>query len=233
MATSDVIDSVHRDIVVFMSSGSIAALLGMSSYLMSYEFQDFERVNLQGQDRMQENFTSRRKVSIAIMVVSALVYVTGIVLLTLGVSLYREEREEQAASIPGLITQIRTTAEQPSVNEPAILAGICAVLIVSGMIKSAINFNTHEQWGWIGSSLYTAGWIGLSFAAAMNNKSINSLVGNRLAWTLPGAACIVAGTFIVPWQLHYNYISGPGWPIAAIGYTAFAIGTSYLTSAPN
>ena len=101
------------------------------------------------------------------------------------------------------------------------------------MIQSAREFNMTEQFGWIGSSIYAAGWIGNAFAASMGNKSISSVKSNRLAWTLPGAAAIVTGTFLVPWSIHHNYVSNPGWPIAGLGYVAFTVGTAYVSNAPQ
>lgn len=233
MATPDHIDAVHQNIAILTGTGSAAALVGMASYFMSYEYKDFDRINVQGQDRMEVAFKRRRKVSQAVMIIAIIIYVAGLVLLALGISLYRNEREEQAQSISGLIQQNRNTAAEPNTNEPAILAGISTAVILAGMIQSAREFNKTEQFGWIGSSIYTAGWLGNAFAASMNNKSINSIKANRLAWTLPGSAAIVAGSFIIPWQLSHNYISGPGWPIAALGYAAFSIGTSYVTNAPQ
>lgn len=233
MALPDKIDSFHRDISMMTGIGSAAALLGMSSYMMSYEYKDFDRVKLQGSDRMDEVFSKRQRVSLVIMIIAAFFYVAGVVLITLGISLYPTEREEIASSIPGQISQLRSMNAQPSVNEPAILAGISAALIVGAMAYGAYVFNKTENWGWIASSLYAAGWIGLSFAAAMNNKSIESLVTNRIAWTLSGGLVVVAGTLIFPWQLENNYISGPAWPLCGLGYAAFTIGTSYLTSAPT
>ena len=233
MALPDKIDAFHRDISLMTGLGSAVALLGMSSYMMSYEYKDFDRVQLQGQDRMEATYFRRKRVSVAIMAVAAFFYVAGIVLLTLGVTLYPDEREEVATNIPGQIMQIRSQAAQPSVNEPAILSGVSAAVTVAGIGYGAYVFNATENWGWVGSALYTAGWIGQAFAAAMNNKSIESLVANRLAWTLSGAAVISAGTLIFPWQLHNNYISGPAWPVTALGYVAFVIGTSYLTPAPT
>lgn len=233
MALPDKIDSFHRDISMLTGLGSALGLLGMSSYMMSYEYQDFDRVHLQGQDRMEQTYFYRRKVSWVIMAVAGLLYVTGIVLLTLGISLYPNEREEVATNIPGQITQLRSAAAQPTLNEPAILAGISAAMIVGGISYGAYTFNHTESWGWIGSAVYSAGWLGQAFAAATNNKSLESLVPNRLAWTLPGASVIIAGTMVFPWQLQHNYISGPAWPLTALGYMAFTIGTSYLTAAPT
>jgi len=233
MALPDKIDSFHRDISLLTGLGSAVALLGLSSYMMSYEYQDFDRVNLQGQDRMEEVYFKRRKVSLAIMILAAFFYVAGIVLITLGITLYPTEREEIASNIPGQITQLRSVAAQPDLNEPAILAGLSAALIVGGLGYSGYVFHQTENWGWVGSAVFSAGWVGQSFAAAMNNKSIESLVANRLAWTLSGAAVIIAGTMIFPWQLENNYISGPAWPLTALGYLAFTIGTSYLTPAPT
>jgi hypothetical protein len=233
MALPDKIDGFHRDISVLTALGSAISLIGMSSFMMSYEYKDFERVQIQGHDRMEEVFNRRRKTSIWIMAVCAILYVAGIVLITLGVSLYPSEREELASSIPGQISQIRNNNAQPETNESAILSAISSAIIVAGMGYGTYTFNKTEDWGWIASGIYGVGWIGQSFAAAMNNKSIDSLVMNRLAWTLPGAAAILFGTVIFPWQLEHNYISGPAWPISALGYAAFTIGTSYLTTAPE
>jgi hypothetical protein len=233
MATPDQIDAMHRNITILTGTGSAAALVGMASYFMSYEYKDFDRINVQGQDRMEVAFKRRRKVAQVILVIAIIIYVAGLVLIASGISFYRDEREEQAESIPSLIQQIRNADAQPSTNEPAILAGISTAIILAGMIQGAREFNKTEQFGWIGSTIYAAGWLGNAFAASMNNKSISSIKGNRLAWTLPGAAAIVAGTFIVPWQLHHNYISGPGWPVAALGYVAFTVGTSYVTDPPQ
>ena len=233
MATSDQIDAAHRNITILTGTGSAAALLGMSSYFMAYEYKDFDRIGVQGQDNMDREFQKRKKTALIVLVLAGLVYVTGLVCLTLGVSLYRTEREEQGTSIPVLIQQIRNTDAQPKLNEPAILSGISSAIILLGVIESARHFHKTEDFGWIGSTLYAAGWLGQAFAAAMNNKSINSLVDHRLAWTLPGAAAIVGGTYLIPWQLQNNYISGPGWPISALGYVALTIGTAYVTDPPQ
>lgn len=207
--------------------------MGMASYFMAYEYQDFTRVDNQGQDRMEVAFNKRRRYSKIVTVLASIVYMAGIVLIALGISLYRNERQEQAQSISGLIQQNRNITAQPKTNEVAILAGVSTAVLAAGMVKSAFDFNKTEQLGWIGSSLYAAGWLGNAFAAAMNNKSISSVNANRLAWTLPGAASIVAGTFLVPWQLHHTYVSGPGWPVAALGYAAFTVGTAYVTNPPQ
>jgi hypothetical protein len=132
-----------------------------------------------------------------------------------------------------LIQQIRNHDAQPKLNEPAILSGISSAIILLGVIESVRHFHKTEDFGWIGSSLYAAGWLGQAFAAAMNNKSVSSLKTQRLAWTLPGAAAIIGGTFLIPWQLQHNYVSGPGWSVAALGYTAFTIGTAYVTNPPQ
>lgn len=232
MALPDKIDSFHRDILLMTGLGSAVALLGMSSYMMAYEFKDFNRVTIDGHDRMEAVYFKRKRMSLVIMVIAAFFYVAGIVLITLGITLYPNEREEIAGNIPGQISQIRSANSQPSINEPAILAGISAAMIVGGAAYGAYVFNKTENFGWIASSVYSAGWIGMSFAASMNNKSIQSLVANRLAWNLPAALLILGGTFLTPWQLQNNYISGPCWPICAIGYLCTVVGSSYLTSAP-
>ena len=233
MALPDKIDSIHRNIAMFTGFGSAAALLGMSSYFMAYEYQDFDRLDIGRTERMEDILDKRRRFSIVIMLLSAFIYVAGMVCITLGITLYPTEREEIATNSPGQIQQIQNVAAQPSVNEPAILSGLCSALTLAGMGYGFYNFMKREDFGWVSMSIYSVGWIGNSFAASMNNKSINSLVANRLAWTLPGAALIIAGTAMFPWQLHETYISGPSWPLCALGYVFFSIGTSYLTPAPT
>jgi hypothetical protein len=233
MATSDQVDTLHRNIWALTGGGAIGAMLGMSFFLMSYEYKDFDRVTVKGQDQMETLFHRRRKTSMAIMIAAIIVYIAGMTLICLGVSLYRDERENLASSVTGLITQIRNKAAQPSINEPAILAALSTVCVVMGIGKGAWDFTTTEQWGWIGSSIYTIGWLGLAFAGAMNDMSIDSLSTTRLAWTLTGSSMISAGTFIIPWQLHQNYISGPGWPIMALGYVGFTVGTGLVLPGPT
>lgn len=233
MATPDVIDAMHRNITIMTGTGAAVALLGFSSYFMSYEYKDFDRVELQGQDRMEKTYSQRKKISLIIRVIAGFFYISGIVLITLGICLWRDEREEQAQAIPSLIQQIRNADAQPSVNEPAILAGLSSAVLLAGAVMGALHFHKHEDYGWIGATLYAAGWLAQSFAAAMNNKSINSLKANRLAWTLPGAAGIVLGSFILPWQLHENYVSGPAHVVHALGLVAFTIGTAYVTDPPQ
>ena len=221
-------DAIHRDIVIFMGIGSVSALLGMSSYFMSHEYQDFDRSG-----KSESIFQQRKKWALAVMALSAFFYVCGIVLMTLGISLYRDEREEIASSISGIIIQTRQQAQQSSVDEPAILSSIGAALIILGMAQCCRNFAKTEEWGVIGSSIFASGWLINSFAAACNNNSLSSLRGDRLAWSLTGSAAIVAGTFMFPWMLHHNYVSGLSWAIMSLGYIAFDISTSFVVTSPD
>lgn len=233
MATEDQVECVHERTSILTAVGSVSALLGMSSYFMSYEYKDFDRMNVSNRENLNASYSSRKRNSVIIMVVAAVFYFAGIILLTLSMSLFPDERELQAFDIPSLLQQIRNETAQPGVNEAAILAGVSASIIALGMIQSAREFHKTEHFGWIGSAIYGAGWLGLAFAGAMNQKSISSLTGSRIAWTLPGAAAIVGGTFLFPWQLRHNYISGPSWPLVAIGYFIFGIGNSLVTDAPT
>jgi hypothetical protein len=210
------------------ATGSAAALLGMTTYFMSYEYKDFDRVDLQDKSKMDSTFHRRKRFAEILQIISALVYIGGIVVLVLGMSLYTEEREAKAFDIPTLFQQIREAATQPSINEAAVLASISSVVLVIGLLQCIREFHKTERFGWIGSTLYAAGWLGNGFAASLNNKSISSIEDSRLVWTLPGIAAIVAGTFMFPWQLRNNYISGPAWPLVSIGYVLFSIGNSLV-----
>lgn len=233
MASSDQVDLLHRDVVIFMGTGTIAALLGMSSYFMTYEYEDLDRLNVNSQSHLETTYKSRKKVAFAIIIIALIFYVSGIILLALGISLYRNERTEIASSITGIIQQTRNAASQPSVNEPAILAGIAAAMILGGMFASARSFRKTEQFGWIGMSIYTAGWILNAFPASMNDNSVGSLDGSRLAWALPGAVAICAGTYLLPWVIHHNYVTSPAFVIMSLGYVAFGVSTSFVLEAPN
>jgi len=206
MATQDTVDSVHRDVYTLVSAGSIAALLGFSSYFMSFEYSDFDRVNFADQGHAETTFQRRKKLSLVVLIISAFFYVCGIVLLTVGISLYRNERTEIANSITGIITQAQQQAQQPNVNEPAILASVSAAIIILGMIQSARHFRKTESFGWLGSLIYAVGWLMFAFAGASNDNSLSSIRGDRLAFTLIGSSLVVAGTWIFPWALHPNFL---------------------------
>ncbi len=230
MATSDTVTSIHDEISLFMSTGLIAYLLGMSTYLGGYEYQDFDRVTGINQEHV---FQTRKKVAFAIFIISAFIYISGIVLMALGISLYRTEREDLADSITGIIRQTTQNASQPDINEPAILAGIAAAMILLGSAEMIRHFHKSEQWGWIGYSIFSAGWLLNAFAAAMNNMSINSLRTDRLMFSLPGAVAVAAGTAVFPWALHHNYISSASFPLVAIGLGLFSVSTSYVVKSPD
>lgn len=236
MATVDQINEVHENISIMCGTGSALALTSLAAYFMSYEYRDFNRLDLRNEDNRGRTldllFRRRRKISEVVAILALIFYAGGLVLIALSLSLYPEERELQASSISGLVQQNRNTSVQPVVNEAAMLAGISLGIVLIGMLQSARDFHKTERFGWIGSSIYAAGWIGAAFAAALNNKSITSLVPNRLAWTLPGAAAIVGGTFLLPWQLEHNYVTSPAWPVTALGYVCYTIGTAYVTPAP-
>ena len=76
--------------------------------------------------------------------------------------------------------------------------------------------------------MYAGGWLGNGFAASMQNNSISSVYGTRLAWTLPGAATVVIGTACLPWQIRNQYASGLALPLSALGYILYTIGNSVV-----
>ena len=230
MALPNQIFSVNNDVAYLVGSGSLAAVLGFSTYFMSYEYSDFDRINISDQEQMESTFQKRKKFAMTILIISAFVYVSGIVLLTVGISLYRNERENIANSITGIITQANQMASQSSINEPAILASFGAAMVLLGFFQSVRNFHKTEDFGILGSAIYAVGWLLLGFSAATDSNSLSSLDGQRLAWSLSGAALIVASTFAFPWSLHHNYISSPAYPIMCFGYLLFSIGTSFVTN---
>lgn len=232
MATEEQLQCVHQHISIFSGVGSIAALLGMSTYFMSYEYQDFDRVGLFDPEEMKSMFTRRHLWARVILVSSLIVYIAGLILLALSMSLYRSEKEAQAADVASLLQQVRNANAEPDVNEPAILAGVGSGAVLIGMAFCLKEFHHSETFGWIGPLLYGSGWLCNAFAAAMNSNSVTSLKTARLAWTLPGASLIVGGTFLFPWQFQHHYISGPAFSLVAIGYGCFGVGNSFVTDPP-
>lgn len=232
MATEDQVSLVHQNISFLSGFGAGSCYLGLASYFMAYEYRDFDRVDLRGKMRMERRYRDRSRWSKIAMTLSVLLFVGGLVLLVLGMSLYPFEKEQQAFEIPSLIQQIRNQEAEPSVNEPAILAGIASAVVLLGAYAGAREFSHTETFGWVATVLYAAGWLANGFAASMNGTSITNLDTMRIAWTIPGAVAIAAGTFMFPWQLNHNYVSGPAWPVAGIGFACFAIGSALVTDAP-
>jgi len=170
---------------------------------------------------------------LTILIIACFFYVAGIVLMTLGVSLYHNEKEELSTSISGIIVQQAQLAAQPSVNESSIMASFAAVLIIFGLAKMLWQFKTTENWDWIGTSVYTAGWILFAFPAAMNNNGVNSLATERIAWTIPGIVLIIASTIMFPFFLRKHYISSPTFILMALGFYLLDIGISLVLTAPD
>lgn len=218
------------------ATGAAVALVSTATYFMTYEYKDFERVrregDVNGSSKLEEIYGKRRRIAKITLALSALFYICAIALLCVSICLYRDEREEQSTAIPVQIQQLRQVAAQPSWNEVSVLASLSSALVIAGAVQCALMFDKTEEFGWIGNIIYASGWLGNAFAASMNNKGVDSIRLSRLAWTLPGAAAIVAGSVVYPWQVDNGYISGPSWPISALGYTAFVIGTSYVTDPP-
>lgn len=234
MAQIDQIYSIHKDIVSLCGAGTVTALVSMSSFFLSYEFKDFERIDSTTEKSDLPNvFSKRRRFSRIILIISSILYIAAIALIGVSICLYRNEREIQSTSISGQIIQIRNAAASASFNQVAILASISAAIIIAGSVQCALNFDKREEFGIIGSSIYSAGWLAMAFAASMDNNSIDSINTNRLAWTLCSSAAIVLGSLGVQWQIDNQFVSGPFWSIVALGLTGFTIGTSYVKAAPN
>jgi len=227
-ATMSEVFSVHTDVSSLMTAGGFSTMVGLSAYLMSYEAQDCTRVGLTNQTGLVSRLETRRKWTLAVMIVSAFFYAAGIVLLALGISLFRDERSLIADTISGLIIQQQEQAADSTINEPAIMAGLAAAVILLGSVQSVLHFNKHEEWGWLGSLIYATGWILAAVAAATNNNSISSIRTDRLVWALVGASLIVGGTYMIPWALHHRYISSPAYALMAFGFFSFSISTSLV-----
>ena len=222
--------SVHDNIAILSGSGGALALIATSVYFMSSEYNDFDRVSISHRDKMRKQQIKRRRTSKLMAIAGAVMYIAGLILLVLSIGLFHDEREAPAKDIAAMIHKQRRQDNQPSVNEPAILAGLATVVVLAGAIQSLRNFRKDETFGWLGTTLYAGGWLANGFAASMQNNSISSVSGRRLAWTLPGAAGIVIGTACLPWQIRHQYVSGPGLPVAAIGYVLYTIGNSAVLS---
>ncbi len=219
--TSDVF-SVHNDVSSLMTAGGFSTLVGLSTYLLTYK---------PNQTGVVSQLETRRKWTICVMIVSAFFYVAGLVLLTLGISLFRDERSLISDTISGIILQQQEKASETDINEPAIMSSLAAAVILLGSIQSALHFHKTGDFGWLGSLVYATGWILAAIAAATNNNSISSIRADRLAWALVGASLVVGGTFMIPWAVHHQYISSPAYVLMAFGFFSFSISTSLVIRA--
>ena len=222
------ISSVHNDLAIFSGIGSALTLFGIAGYFMSYQYQDFSRVQIENREEMELKRRRRRNFSRIIQICSVLVYLAGLVLLVLSIGLYRNEKEEEPDTIPDMIKHKRATESQPSTNEPVLLSSLATVIVLAGTIQCIRHFNKTETFGAIGMILYAGGWIANAFAASMQNNSIQSVQNQRLAWTLPGVTAIVIGTIFMPWEIKHQYVSGPSLPFISLGLLSYSIGNTLV-----
>lgn len=233
MASVDQVHSLHESISIFTGVGSALSLLGFSAYFTGYEYTDFDRNDAENRFQLNSKFQTRRKKAFVIFGLSASIFLAGLVLLTLGICLYRTERELIATSVAGIIEQKNAAkANATTTNEAAILASVASFLILLGSFECVRHFHKTENWGVVGAPIYGGGWLMAAFAAALNSNSINSLELSRLAWTLPGSVSVVAGTFLFPYALHHHYTASPALVLMSLGYAAFSIGTSLVLEGP-
>lgn len=233
MASPDTLYSVHRDIITLVGPGCLSALFGMSAAVMGYEYRDINRVEAHSPTQIDSNIRRRHSWSLAVFVIGTFLYIAGLVLISTGIGLYRQEREEIADSISGIIRQTRRFEAQPETNEVAILTGVASALILMGAVQSAIHFYKTESFGALGASIFGAGWLLNAFSAACNDVTLSSLRTDRLIWSLCGAGAIVGGTFMLPFSIHHAYVGSPAWAIMALGYVSFAVSTSFIVSSPD
>jgi hypothetical protein len=248
MATSDKIDSIHENIGIMSSVGSISAALSMSFYFMAYEWNDPHRLNLGGSSlinifrkgndnskydssKSNSNYFNIWKKNFQYLFF--LFYLLSVTVIVLSVSLYRHEREHQADNIPSLLQQLRNSHAEPDVNEVAILSGISGFFTVLGIFLALRKFEKEENLGMTGPLLHAVGWLGQAFAASMNSKSIQTLKLKRLAWCLPGVALINTGFIMYPWQIKNDYSSGPAGIISLLGYLLFSYGNTLVLHPPQ
>jgi hypothetical protein len=230
MATSLNTQSVHTNLGILSSVGSLLSLIGTSSYFMSYEYSDFSRVDPRDALNKNTNSVSRDKTSIVIAFLSIIAYVAGLILIVLSIGLYRDEKKMiQSSNISEMIKNLKhvnnvNNENSSSVNAPVILSSFASIVTLVGAIVMIKHYKKHRNFNRIGTLLFSSGWLANGFAASMNTKSLSSISSKRLAWTLPGVFAIVAGTFLLPWQISNEYVSGPALPLATIGYILFSIG---------
>lgn len=207
-------DAIHLQDNVFIAtaSGSAMMVFGMSLHFMSHDLEE-------------DKFTSSQRVA---SLTGKLLYVAGLLLITIAVSIWREDgREMIGGTTSRILTQVREKQAQPSINEAAIIAGVSAGLIAASTFILTRDYDGARRFRRTAGFGYGLGWVGLAFAAAMINKGADSIDGGKLALTLPGAVMIAGGTYLVPWQYHHGYTSGPALPFVSLGFALFTIGNSY------
>jgi uncharacterized membrane protein HdeD (DUF308 family) len=220
--------SIHNTIGIYCATGCAVSLLSTSLYFFSRQYQDFERVKINDRSIMDSEKQKRKKLSNYLIVVAIIMFITGLVLIVLSIGLYRDEKEENSTTISGMILQARAAENQPSTNEPIILAAIAAAVILAGTFQCCRNFSKTSSFGVIGMFLFAGGWLAEAFAGSMHTNSISSIQGDRLKWTIPGAFGICLGTFLIPYEYKHEYVAGLSMPIAALGYVCYTVGNNLV-----
>lgn len=224
MADPNRIVSVHYPRALLTVSGTTAFLFGINTLFMSYSKQTRHAHVVQPLWHREKPW---QKVLLGI---SGCLLISSIVLLLLSVILYDQEKQTQAQSIAALAQQVRASkVDQSKVHEAAIIQGVASAIILCGLGLLLWNYHTTERFQITSILLYASGWITAAVAMSTNARGLSTIEPTRLAWTLPGAFLITAGTVAIPWEIDQPSLLGPSIATLATGLSALAIGHSYVT----
>lgn len=235
MATTDTIHSHHDHIRALTYGAAAAHVLSLSAYFMSHEMDSFDRVSLgeNSAHSMNRSYKTQQTRAKVVGRVAGGLYIISLVILILSLFLYRDEREQVATNITGIVVQVKTAEGDSDANEAGWLGLISASILLAGASVSAREFAKSETFGVVGSTLMGLGWTGIAFSAGADRKALDSLNGKRLRYTLPGAAAIYMGTLMIPWQMKHHFVAGPAMALLAFGFGIFSEGNARALVAPT
>ena len=136
MASQDKLLCVHQNLGWLSGAGSLTTLLGISGFFMLNEF-----------PKRQAKAWNHWHLPIMV------VYVSGLILLVLSMSLWPDERENEGETVADLINQLRKRKAQPKINEHALLAALSALVVVTGSFMTAKNWRNTRKLGFFGALL--------------------------------------------------------------------------------
>jgi uncharacterized membrane protein YeiB len=213
MASKEKVSIFHDKIAGISLSGSISAILATTGFIATHGTK-YEKMN-------------------STKIVLILLYIVSLVLIVLSLSLYHDEKEENATDVTSALLQLRNSKAGPTINEAALVSSIGGVLVLAGVYLGVQQYNKNKMWGKYASGSYASGWILLAISAAMNSKAASSVRSQRLVWTLPSVVLIVGGTFSIPWTVMHKLDTGIPLVAITLGYMGFNIGSSIVSAPPT
>lgn len=220
MATSDRTFTLHQNLALYGGLGTISTLFGTSLFYMSHEFEQDSRG-----DAVRE---VKHEVGQRMRIVAFFLFVTGMVLWGLAVSLHSNEKEQKATTTTALLAQIRAEKAQPDIDEHAAFAATGIGLVALGSIIMAYHYPKHMPNVYKAGVIVALGWYMAAIGASSHRKALDTIEERRLAWNLPGATLLILGSLVLPYQIKHGYAAGPALFLSVLGGSMLTLGTSLV-----